>query len=212
MTQEVQGQDTVTDTAPAAQPTETLDSIAGEFQEAQPQGQSSEGAPPSGEPSGSPDEGNDVPDPVTRTDEFKKYLSGQSNEVKGIRAELRETIDLLKGAAQKEARASEEKAIQGITKEIAEEIGEGTNQKLVEAALGLKYRDDLNFKKIWNNRDQNPEAFNRAMAIVSNEIKGMFNRTVDPQVQENIRAMEKSTNKSTNRSKAPDAPEDRFRG
>lgn len=201
-----------TEAAPeaAAQPTETLESIAAEFQP--PVQQTTETTTERSAPSEERiDASDDVPDPISRSEDLKKYLSSQSKEVKDMRQELRQTLETLNAQAARAARAAEEKEIRTITSEIAQDIGDGTNPKLVEAALGLKYQEDPNFAKIWDNRDSNPAAFKRAMSLVNQDIKNMFSRQVDPQVQENVRAMDASINKQSNKTKEPKPIEDRFR-
>ena len=65
--------------------------------------------------------------------------------------------------------------------------------KLAEVALEFVYRTDPNFKKIWDNRERNPEAYKRALDVVTDKtLIPMFNVRQDPTIANNIRAAKTS--------------------
>lgn len=184
----------VTETAPESEPTsETLEDILPEFTvESQSTTEQTQTAPVQ-EPA--PAAIQSAPDPVTDPDAFKQWQTSQQSEMAALKQDLRTTVESLKSQASKAQERAEEKEIQGLSQDIATKIGEGTDPEMVEVALGLKYRKSDTFKKIWDNRHANETAFKKAMSVVTNEMKGKFKSVTDPQVAENVRAMDQSLNK-----------------
>lgn len=153
----------------------------------------------------------ETPDPIVDPEGFKKWATGTSGAVDSLKDELRQTVQALTNHAKAVQEKAEEKEIKEISGDMAKKIGDGTNPKMVEVALGLRYREDANFKKIWDNRAKNPTAFKKAMGIVGNDFKGMFSRTVDPQVAENVRALDQSISQASNKTKESLPVEQKYR-
>lgn len=164
----------------------TLDEVYSEFNVQTPPVQSQPNVQPQ---ANTQPEYKTVPDPISDTDSFNSYvgqsLAANQTEIANLRSEIQEERNSL-------AREKEESEIKGIASEISKEAGIKPN--MAEVALAVKYREDAKFAHIWDNRNSNPAAFKKAMAIVSNEFKGEYAVKQDPQLVENQRAMNDATN------------------
>lgn len=80
----------------------------------------------------------------------------------------------------------------------------------VEGFLHTTYNRDKNFQKIFDNRKQNPGAYEKALSILSGEIKAKASVKQDPQIAENTRALEQLQRSS--RSGAQETEADRVKG
>jgi hypothetical protein len=78
-----------------------------------------------------------------------------------------------------------------------------------EIALEKVYRTDASFKRIWDNRDKNPQAFDKALGIVAQKLSSTFAVRQDPQLTENQRAATQSqrTMAATTKSDVPPGQE-----
>jgi len=84
--------------------------------------------------------------------------------------------------------ASEQmKALENAVKSIKDNVP--VSDLFIEGALHAKYVRDLNFRKIFDNRDQNPGAYKKALTIVADEIKKEASVKYDPQVAEDQKAL-----------------------
>lgn len=77
-----------------------------------------------------------------------------------------------------------EKAVDTLGKDVP------LSKMLIEGALHTKYARDPNFKKIFDNREQNPNAYQKALGVLSEEIKREAAIKFDPEVAENKRALD----------------------
>lgn len=68
----------------------------------------------------------------------------------------------------------------------------GLDPDIAEVALEARARKDPRFLQIWNNRAQNPKAFQAALDAFSGEAKERFAVKQDPQLVENQRAVRAS--------------------
>lgn len=70
---------------------------------------------------------------------------------------------------------------------------EGLDSLTAEILLEKEAREDPNFKTIWNTRDTNPKALDAALEVIANKHEGKFAMKADPQLAENHRAAQQST-------------------
>lgn len=127
-----------------------------------------------------------VPDPVTNPEGYNRFMAMQGQMVSGIDATLK---TLHEKVSSWETRQLEQKVNQDVDRAVSK-----VNEKLkvepmlAEIALEKMYRSDANFKRIWDNRDRNPQALEKALDVVSQKMQTMFNVRQDPQIAENLRA------------------------
>lgn len=101
------------------------------------------------------------------------------------------------------------KAVEADIKQAVGTLTEGTDikPKVAEVVLEAKAREDARFLKIWNNRAQNPKAFQAALQALRTEMESEYAVRRDPQLTENQRAVRVSqqqmatTQKPTEQSK-----------
>lgn len=73
----------------------------------------------------------------------------------------------------------------------------------IEGALHTTYNRDKNFQKIFDNRDQNPDAYNKALSIVAGDLKAKSSSKHDAEAVASERAL--SELQRSSRTGTPDA-------
>jgi hypothetical protein len=119
-----------------------------------------------------------VPDPYD-SEAFKAYMARQEAGTTELKQALSSTIAFLSNAQQEQAKKAIEADIQDAVKTVNEVVG-FDKPKVVEAMLDAKAREDVRFKKLWDNRKANPTAWNNALKAVSREIANDLSVKVDP--------------------------------
>lgn len=188
------------ETAAPEAPTQTLEDIANGLtveQQAQnfvssvqPQYQQPQYQPQPQQPS------FNAPDPVTDPDGYRAFMAAQYQNLNQFGTSLQEISQKIGSWERMQA---EQKINQDVDRAV-----EKVNEKLklepdmVEVALEMEYRKNPSFKKIWDNRDRNPLALDRALDILSGKISSKFQVKADPQLAENIRAAKSAQLTSAN--------------
>lgn len=85
-------------------------------------------------------------------------------------------------------------AVSEITKQV--ELPGSNPDLTAEIYLEKRYREDSNFKNIWDGRYTNPDALAAASKIIANDMAKDFNIQVNDQLVENVRAAKKSQSTS----------------
>ena len=96
-------------------------------------------------------------------------------------------------------------AVQTIGKEV------DITPTFIEGALHVRYNRDKNFRTIFDNRDRNPAAFQRALGIVAKDLKAESVVATDPQLAEDARALEQ-LQKSVRTGKVRDDANEKWKG
>ena len=139
----------------------------------------------------------EIPDPLD-TDAYRNYERQNNDaimkELDSVKAKLTE---FQKG--QQEAQIS--KDIQQAVEFIKPKV-EGVKEKAIEIQLEMKAAEDPKFKRLWDNRNSNPTAWNRALSAFANEVAETHSIKQDPQLTENMRAVAQSQHSMT--TNAPD--------
>ena len=131
-----------------------------------------------------------TPDPISDPDAFSNYAQQQANSLNM----LNQTVESLNGKLQTyEQQLAQQKLDADVGAAVAK-VNEKLNvdPKLAEIALEHQYRDDPSFKKIWDNRDQNPKAFQKALDKVADKLSGVFSVSQDHQLTQNQLAAKQS--------------------
>lgn len=132
----------------------------------------------------------EAPDPVTNQDGYKAWVLAQNQRSQQLDGTLRTLADKFTAFEQ---RIQQQK----IDADVDRALGI-VNQKwkvdkdLAEVHLEHEYRKNPTFKRIWDNRDKNPVAFEQALKIVADKRSAMFQVRQDPQIAENVRAAQSS--------------------
>jgi hypothetical protein len=127
-----------------------------------------------------------VPDPVINPDAFLQYAWQQNPAVPQLTNQLQQVSAKLQAFEQQQAQAKLEADVNRAVSKVNEKLK--VDPLLAEAALEAEYRRNPTFKHIWDNRDRNPAAFDRALEVMGNQLSTRFAVRTDPQLLENQRA------------------------
>ena len=181
-------EDTETGTAPVEP---TLEQIASEFQNAQPSD-----TYPDTHQSEAKSEQPRNDNPPTDPSEYTNWLQQQKDAlVSGEITRISKTLDEFVRNQETEKTKSDLKSAVNTLSKSVEDIPED----LLEGYLHVEFSRNPSFQKIWNNRAQNPTAFNKALALLGQQLSKKAAIRRDPQLTENVRAAkqaEKDTSKS----------------
>ena len=127
-----------------------------------------------------------IPDPVLNPDAYAQYVWQQNPLVSQLGNTVQEVTAKLQAFEQSQAQAKLEADVNRAVTKVNEKLK--VDPMLAEAALEAEYRRNQTFKHIWDNRDRNPDAFNKALDVVANTLSSRFAVRADPQLLENQRA------------------------
>jgi hypothetical protein len=133
-----------------------------------------------------------VPDPLLDANGFKEYQARQALTSKNHEKLLSQLSNHMTQLRVKEVREQEERDI-GAAVQKVKEAGFEADKDFIEIALGQKAKQDPRFLAVFNNRQKNPAAWNKALAAVANEMKGKFAFKTDANLADNVRAARNST-------------------
>lgn len=119
------------------------------------------------------------------SEEGLAWLAKQHSETV---AQLQSVSEKLGEREQKEYVDSQMQALETAIKTIGKEVE--LDPLFIEGALHTTYNRDKNFQKIFDNRDQNPAAYEKALMIVAEQLKAKSAVKHDPQIAEGKRALE----------------------
>ena len=143
------------------------------------------------------------PPKFEKAEEAVEWLAKKHSETE---AQLRSVTDTLSKQKQDDFVKSQMDALDTAIKTIGKEVE--LDPMFIEGALHTTYNRDKNFQKIFDNREQNPEAYQKALSIVASQLKSKSVVQHDPQIAENKRALEqlqKSARSGTSQEKPEDA-------
>lgn len=144
-----------------------------------------------------------IPDPLD-TEAHKAYLAKIEQNQSALQQTLEKTIGTISAYEQKAQREALEADISKAVKTV-NEIVNHPKPKMVEVALELKAQEDPKFKAIWDNRQKNPQALERALKVVAKELAEDFSIKVDPDLVKSQRALKLSQQQTaTTKKEEPD--------
>jgi len=131
-----------------------------------------------------------APDPVTDPEGHKRYMTEQFNAGTQLRSTLdtvlNEVNNFKQTFQQQKVNADVDRAVQVVNAKVK------GDPELVEAMLNIEYTKNPTFKKIFDNRDRNPFAYEKALGIIADKFVPKFQIRQDPQIAENVRAAQSS--------------------
>ena len=105
-------------------------------------------------------------------------------------AEIRQSLSQIQNIVVREQMQRAQAKLQADIGKAVETVNAEVNHpkpKVIEAILDAKAREDYRFKQLFDNRDKNPAAWEKALKVVAKEIKNDFSLKVDPNLQESQR-------------------------
>jgi hypothetical protein len=193
---------TQVETATSEQPAETMDDVMRQF----PVETAAESftAQPKKEDINPPK--MDIPDPSYDPDGFKKTMQEFQTNDWEVKQALNRVSEQLNGMEQRTQRQVEEEDISATVEKIQEEIPilKGKD-RVVKGYLGAVANEDPRIARVWENRKQNPAAWDKTLSVITKQISRDFDFVADPQLAENVRAAKASRDQmATTRADSPD--------
>lgn len=129
----------------------------------------------------------------------KKSEAAIQDEILAFRREL---------AAERERKAveAEQADLNNAIAKLEKESGLKGKDTVLRGYLIAKAHEDARLKTLWDKRSANPQAWEKALRILGNEVRKEF-AVENPQLEENQRAMEESQRAQTTAAPAKDSPE-----
>lgn len=131
-----------------------------------------------------------TPDPVTDQDGYKAWVTAQNQTAQHVLSTLQnvqtEVNSFRQIQQQQRVNADVDRAVEFVNSTVK------VNPKLLEARLNLEYSENPSFRKIFDNRDKNQAAYQKALGVVRDKIASEFQVRTDPQLVENVRAARSS--------------------
>jgi hypothetical protein len=131
-----------------------------------------------------------IPDPITDQDGYRNFIAQQIANTTAVDSTLRELQGEIRSFKESQEKARLDQDVNGAVDRVNSKLK--VDPMLAEIALEKVYRTDANFKKIWDNRHKNPQALEKALDVVANQLAPKFSVRQDPQLAENVRAARQS--------------------
>lgn len=123
--------------------------------------------------------------------QWRDYQNRQAQEQSALKSQLQDVTAKLTQYEQDTVKSKVEAEINRAVKTVSEKSGID-NKDYVDFRLNKLAEEKPGFKKIWENREGNPNAFNKALDAFANELSGELDFKADPQLAENHRAATQS--------------------
>jgi len=147
-----------------------------------------------GLPAGSEDGSSQAPAPVAQDNsnqtDMEKFIQTQNQSMETLKSEVTSANEKVTEIVNREQQATLDRAVDNAVQNITDGA-EGKN-KLADTFLNTAYRNDPSFKKVFDARNDHPEAYGKALGILKEEFKAMTQNIIDPQIAENQRALQDS--------------------
>ena len=119
------------------------------------------------------------------------------SDFKQFAEKLNQLTEKVEIASQKTEQLANSQQQEMLNKEIAEAVGRinesvDGDADMAELFLEKQARENPAFKKVWDNRHDNSEAYDKALGILQREWAAKNQVTIDPSVAENQRALKES--------------------
>ena len=135
------------------------------------------------------------------SDQWNHYQQQQSQHQAALQGQLQEVSTKLEQYEQERINNQVQADIKAAVEKVSKSVGEG-DPTMIELYLEKEAREKPGFRSIWENREANPKALEKALSAISNDLKGKFSVKADPQLTENQRAIQQSQ-QSSNTNNAP---------
>jgi hypothetical protein len=150
------------------------------------------------------------PQAPQKFDPFDPNFPAHMERISKAAAEAHSALQTTTGKLTALERHIQAKAVEADIKSAVGVLTEGSDikSKIAEVHLEAKAREDARFRKIWENRSQNPKALSAALAALRGEIEQEYSVRRDPQLTENQRAVKASQQSMATTTK--ESPQDKW--
>ena len=125
--------------------------------------------------------------------QMQDYFNQQAGELTALRQTVEDATKTMTAVADRENKRVLNAAVDNAVAKINE--GVNGNAGLADTFLNHVYQNNPDFKKIFDNREENPAALEKALDMLKEEWKGMNTTQIDSQIAENQRALQESQGK-----------------
>jgi hypothetical protein len=132
-----------------------------------------------------------VPPVAPKFDPFDPNFPAHMERVSRAAAEAHTALSQTQQQLTSLQRQLHTEKVEADIKRAVSTLTEGTDIKprIAEVAMEAKAREDARFRQIWQNRQQNPAAYNAALKAFRQELQDEYTVRQDPQLVENQRAV-----------------------
>ena len=124
------------------------------------------------------------------SNQFNNYVSQVNNGQSVLNNQLQEVKSELTELRQERQQLQVEADINQAVGQLNE--GHNLDPKLVRVHLELTAQEKPGFKQIWENRNENPAAYQKALKAVSKEMGDIYSVRQDPELTANQKAIQQS--------------------
>ncbi len=121
-------------------------------------------------------------------DSFSQNTANQFGQMSNQMAEMQARLNQ---ADALNANAAIDKDVKNAV-DIVNKIAGHKDSSWIEFQINKKADENVGFRAIWENRAANPQAYQKALTAIGNELKSGTDSQSDPQLVENQRAVEQS--------------------
>lgn len=127
-----------------------------------------------------------IPDPIVDQEGYRRYMQQQQ----AVQVQAISSLQTLEHRLAAYERSQQEAKVSADIESAVAKVNDKlkTDPLMAELALEKLYRTDKDFKRIWDNRAKNPQAFDKALGVVAQKLAPHFAVRQDPQLTENQRA------------------------
>ena len=133
------------------------------------------------------------------SNQFNNYVSQVNNGQSVLNNQLQEVKSELTELRQERQQLQVEADINQAVGQLNE--GHNLDPKLVRVHLELTAQEKPGFKQIWENRNENPAAYQKALKAVSKEMGEIYSVRQDPELTANQKAIQQSQQSQATTSK-----------
>lgn len=152
-----------------------------------------------------------IPDPSYDPDGFRQTMKSLHTNDWEVKQTLNRISQHLEGQAKEQQRKVEEADISKAIEKIQESVPvlKGKNT-VVKGILGALASEKPAIMKVWENRYQNPNAWDKTLAAITKQVAKEFDFVSDPQLTESVRAAKASRDQMATTTKR--GPNDQWDG
>jgi hypothetical protein len=139
-----------------------------------------------------PEQPQSIPDPITEPDRYRSYQAEMVNSQRNVQETLNQYGQVVSSLYQQEVVRNLEADINRAVDVVKSKIDGDIDRDMIEVALDLEARRDPRFRQLFEERQQKPQAWNKALEAFSRKAGDKFAMRADPQLAENQRAIRAS--------------------
>lgn len=129
----------------------------------------------------------DAPEQPPSFENTEEYSKWTAKQLGNLTERFNSVHSELQAEKEKTFVDSRLKSLDSAVSEIGKQVN--ISKLMIEGVFHAKYARDQSFQKIFDNRDANPDAYRKALNLLTEEIKKEATTKYDPEVEENNRAM-----------------------